>query len=59
MTHESISLPLSATESMLLTYCSSIIHEVSFILLEIPQEPTQFSLMAEDRENVAQSIASQ
>lgn len=32
-------LPLSATDSVLLKYCSSTAHELSFSLLEIPHEP--------------------
>lgn len=40
------SSPLSATDNVLLKYCSSRAHELSFILLEIPHEPWQFTLMA-------------
>ncbi|TNN25373.1 hypothetical protein EYF80_064501 [Liparis tanakae] len=41
--------PLSATDSVLLKYCSSRAHEASFTLLEIPHEPWQFTLMAVER----------
>lgn len=43
-------LPLSATDNVLLKYCSSRTHEASFNLVEIPQEPWQFTLMATERE---------
>lgn len=39
-------LPLSATDNVLLKYCSSTAHALSFTLLEIPHEPWQFTLMA-------------
>lgn len=44
-----LSSPLSATDNVLLKYCSSRVHELSFILLEIPHEPWQFTLMAVEK----------
>ncbi len=39
-------LPLSATDSVLLKYFSSSIHDASFSLDEMPHDPTQLTLMA-------------
>ena len=43
-------LPLSATDRVLLKYCSDSVQDVSFSLLEIPHDPWQFTLMAVERE---------
>lgn len=40
------SIPLSATEMVLLKYCSSTFHDVSFTLLVTPQKPQQLILIA-------------
>ncbi|TNN42048.1 hypothetical protein EYF80_047795 [Liparis tanakae] len=42
-------VPLSATDTVLLKYCSSSAHAVSFSLLVTPQNPLQFTLMAENQ----------
>lgn len=43
-------IPLSATDSVLLKYCSSTMQALSLTLLETPQEPWQLTLMAARRE---------
>lgn len=42
-------LPLSARDSVVLKYCSSTVQAVSLILLDTPQNPTQLTLMAVNR----------
>lgn len=44
-----ISLPVSATETVLLKYCSSTVHSVSFDFVVTPQNPLQFTLTAADK----------
>lgn len=39
-------IPLSATEMVLLKYCSSTFQDVSFTLFVTPQKPQQFILIA-------------
>ena len=41
-----LTAPLSATESVLLKYCSSTIQAVSLLLLVTPQKPWQFTLIS-------------
>ncbi len=57
-----ISIPLSATETVLLKYCSSTVHAVSFTLLVTPQKPLQFTLMAaeyQQRERALEVLATE
>lgn len=49
-------VPLSATESELLKYCSSSSQSVSFTLLVTPQDPWQFTLIAEQHKKKKKSI---
>lgn len=41
-----LTVPLSATERVLLKYCSSTVQSVSPILLVTPQKPWQFTLIS-------------
>lgn len=50
-----ISLPVSATETVLLKYCSSTVHSVSFDFVVTPQKPLQFTLMAAEKNRSFQS----
>lgn len=43
------SIPLSATEMVLLKYCSSTFQDVSFTLFVTPQKPQQFILIAANK----------
>lgn len=49
-------LPLSATDRVLLKYCSSTIQALSLTLLETPQEPWQLTLMAVRRRGNRQGV---
>lgn len=40
---------MSATETVLLKYCSSTVHSGSFDLVVTPQKPLQFTLIAADK----------